>query len=487
MQANLLYRSEINSSENLAIIVQDLQQAQAYCANEQVWQYLQQQVNDDNKAKHQLIHLNQYTHHTFVLYSPVQENKPAHLVKEDFRKAGHSLSDLLDQEILSDLQIFAVADDAYAGECTLDVAEGLLLSVYQFLKYKKDPKYHPLIELRLSGATLNAEKAEELKNIVEGTFAARDLVNEPFVYLTAPQLSEEIKKLGNEAGFEVEVFDKAGIEAHNMEGLLTVNKGSIDPPTFNILTHKPDNAINEQPYILVGKGVVYDTGGLSIKPTGNSMDFMKSDMGGAAAVIGSLYALAKNKASLYVVGLIPATDNRPGQNAIAPGDVITYSNGKSVEIMNTDAEGRLILADALIYAKKYNPKLVLDFATLTGSAVRALGNEAMVMVGTAERTAKNELINSSETTFERMVELPLWEEYGASLESDIADINNLGTSEAQAIIAGKFLEHFVEGYPWIHLDIAGTAYLHKPQTYKGKNGTGSGVRLMYHFLTNLAN
>ncbi len=189
---------------------------------------------------------------------------------------------------------------------------------------------------------------------------------------------------------------------------------------------------------------------------------------------------------MYVIGLIPATDNRPGQNAIAPGDVITYSNGKSVEIMNTDAEGRLILADALIYAAKFKPQLVLDFATLTGSAVRALGNHGMVMMGTAERNIKNELLNSSEHTYERMVELPLWAEYGEPLKSDIADINNLGTAEAQAIIAGKFLEHFVDtNYPWVHFDIAGTAYLHKPQTYKGKNGTGSGVRLMYHFLTNL--
>ena len=447
MQIKLTHQSEIDSSQHLAIVIEDIQQAQAYCTNDQAWQYVQSQINEQNQAQPRVIHLNQYTHHTFFVYQPTQTNKPVYMVAERLRKAGHTIWSLISKEKLTNLQI-ASPDNAHS----LELAEGLLLSSYQFLKYKKEPTPHTLAEVMVISSAISQAQLQELENIIEGTFAARDLVNEPFVYLTAPQLSEEIKKLGQEAGFDVEVFDKAQITAHNMEGLLTVNKGSVDPPTFNILTHKPANAVNEQPYILVGKGVVYDTGGLSLKPTGKSMDFMKSDMGGAAAVIGSLYTLAKNNAPIYVIGLIPATDNRPGVNAIAPGDVITYANGKSVEIMNTDAEGRLILADALIYAKRFNPALVLDFATLTGSAVRALGNEALVMMGTAERTIKNKLIESSEATYERMVEFPMWEEYGERLKSDIADINNLGTAEAQAIIAGKFLEHFVEeNYPWIHM------------------------------------
>ena len=481
MQIKLTLQSEIDSSQHLAVIIQDIQEAQAYCANEPAWQYVQGQVDEKNKQRPQVIHLNQYTHHTFFIYQP-RSSQAAHYASEALRKAGHTLWGLVNQEKLSQLQLASPANPQ-----ALELAEGLLLSSYQFLKYKKNPAPHALKELLFVSAAIEAPQLKGLENIVAGTFVARDLVNEPFVYLTAPQLSEEIKKLGQEAGFEVEVFDKEQIIEHNMEGLLTVNKGSVDPPTFNILTHKPENAVNEQPYILVGKGVVYDTGGLSLKPTGKSMDFMKADMGGAAAVVGSVYTLAKNKAPLYVIGLIPATDNRPGLNAITPGDVITYANGKSVEIMNTDAEGRLILADALIYARRFNPALVLDFATLTGSAVRALGNEALVMMGTADRSTKNRLLESSEATYERMVEFPLWEEYGEPLKSDIADINNLGTAEAQAIIAGKFLEHFVEeNFPWIHMDIAGTAFLHKPQTYKGKNGTGSGVRLMYHFLTGFA-
>jgi len=477
MQIKLTLQSEIDSTQHLVVVVQDIQQAQSYCANDQAWQYVQSQVDDKNKQRSQVIHLNQYTHHTFFVYQP-PTHKPAYYTAEALRKAGHTLWGIISKEKLTQLQITS-PENAQA----LEVTEGLLLSSYQFLKYKKEPIPHTLQQLSVISSAITANQLQELANVVAGTFVARDLVNEPFVYLTAPQLSEEIKKLGQEAGFGVEVLDKEQIAAHNMEGVLTVNKGSVDPPTFNILTHKPENAVNEQPYILVGKGVVYDTGGLSLKPTGKSMDFMKSDMGGAAAVVGSLYTLAKNNVPLYVIGLIPATDNRPGLNAIAPGDVITYANGKSVEIMNTDAEGRLILADALIYARQFNPTLVLDFATLTGSAVRALGNEALVMMGTAERTTKSQLLESSEATYERMVEFPLWEEYGEPLKSDIADINNLGTAEAQAIIAGKFLEHFVEeNYPWIHMDIAGTAFLHKPQTYKGKNGTGSGVRLMYHFL-----
>ncbi|MEO1653113.1 MAG: M17 family metallopeptidase, partial [Bacteroidota bacterium] len=322
---------------------------------------------------------------------------------------------------------------------------------------------------------------DEMKNLVRANFLTRDLVNEPLIYLTATKMAEEIMGFGKEAGFHVEVFHKAKIESLGMNGLLAVNRGSVDPPTFSVIEYKPENARNTQPIVLVGKGVVYDTGGLSLKPTPNSMDFMKCDMGGAATVIGTLFALAKNNLPVYAVGLIPATDNRPGGNAITPGDVIEMMNGKSVEIKNTDAEGRLIMADALVYAKRYQPDLVIDLATLTGSAARAIGSEGMVMMGTASAEMKNSLIETGEEVYERLVEFPLWEEYGDQLKSDIADISNLGGATAGAITAGKFLEHFTES-PWIHLDIAGTAYFHKPSQYRGKNGTGIGVRLLYNFI-----
>ena len=234
--------------------------------------------------------------------------------------------------------------------------------------------------------------------------------------------------------------------------------------------------------MLVGKGVVFDTGGLSLKPTPGAMDMMKCDMAGGAAVAGTLYALAKNQVPLHVIGLVPATDNRPGGLAYAPGDVLTMHSGLTVEVKNTDAEGRLILADALHFAKKYDPTLVIDLATLTGAAVRALGTEALALMGTAPAETAAQLLAAGHAVHERAVEFPLWDDYAEHIKSDIADISNLGKPEAGQISAAKFLERFIEGTPWLHLDIAGPAYLTAPDSYRGKGGTGVGVRLLYEFL-----
>jgi len=265
-----------------------------------------------------------------------------------------------------------------------------------------------------------------------------------------------------------------------MGGLLAVNRGSIDPPTFNILEWKPKNATNKKPVVLVGKGVVFDTGGLSLKPTAKSMDFMKSDMAGAAVVAATLYAAAKSKLPIHVIGLIPATDNRPDGNAYVPGDVITMFDGTTVEIMNTDAEGRLILADALTYAKKYSPELVIDIATLTGSAVSIASSHAIVGMGNSEKHL-NKIKEIGNETFERIIEVPLWEEYAKPLKSTIADLNNLGTREGQTTIAGKFLEHFTD-YNWIHLDSAGVSFRFEKDNYLPVGGTGYGTRLLFNFL-----
>jgi leucyl aminopeptidase len=246
---------------------------------------------------------------------------------------------------------------------------------------------------------------------------------------------------------------------------------------------KPKSAKNKKPIILVGKGVVYDTGGLSLKPTANSMDIMKCDMGGAAAVSCAIYAIAKAKIPIHIVGLVPATDNRPGGNAYAPGDVVTMFDGTTVEVLNTDAEGRMILADALAYAKKYKPELVIDAATLTGSAMRAIGSYGSVVMGTASETAFNKLEESGENTYERTVRFPFWDEYGEEIKSPIADIKNLGGASAGAITAGKFLEHFTD-YPWIHVDIAGPAWADSDSGYLSKGGTGTGVRLFFDFVKN---
>lgn len=365
----------------------------------------------------------------------------------------------------------------------LYLAEGLLLSNYQFLKYFKDAdkRENKLKEISWIGG--EKKSAQYLNNTVKAVCWSRDLVNEPLSYLTASKLAEEIAAKGKEAKFEVDIFEKKKIEALKMGGLLAVNKGSIDPPTFTILEYKPKKAKNKKPVVLVGKGVVYDTGGVSLKPTANSMDLMKSDMGGAACMVGAIYGLALNKADIHVIGLIPATDNRPGQNAYVPGDIVKMYNGLTVEVLNTDAEGRMILADALSYSAKFDPELVIDAATLTGAAVRAIGTKASCMMGNAKSSILKKIEKSGQEVHDRVVELPFWDEYGEEMKSKIADLNNLGGGTAGMITAGKFLENFVEA-PYVHLDIAGPAFLTSPQDYKGVGGTGAGVRLLMNYLSN---
>ena len=401
---------------------------------------------------------------------------------ENIRIIGYNVSNICSKLKLKSVQLQSVCS-IKKGDYYL--AEGISLSNYQFLKYRQDKKelQNSLQSISICESILTTTDVQQLNNLTTAVYKSRDLVNEPLMYLTAPRLASEIRKMGKEAGFKVTVFGKKKIQGLKMGGVLSVNLGSIDPPSFSVLEYKHPKAVNKQPIVLVGKGVVYDTGGLSLKPTKDSMDHMKCDMGGAAAVAGSFYAVAKSKLPLNMIGLVPATDNRPGGNAYVPGDVITMYSGKTVEVLNTDAEGRMLLADALAYAKKYKPELVIDLATLTGSAVAAIGNQGIVCMGTADEKTKNKLKQSGHAVYERLVELPLWKEYRNLLNSDIADIKNVGGRLAGAITAGKFLEFFTD-YPWIHLDIAPTAWSHENRAYITKNGTGSGVRLLFDFLKN---
>ena len=399
-------------------------------------------------------------------------------VLEKYRRMGASVCLKLNLLKQTEVIFYSEKNQPYL----LAFAEGVTLANYKFSKYKIENK-NSLTKISISSKIDLTKEVEELAIVIDAIYRARDLVNEPVVFLTAEQLSLEIIKLGEEAGFSTEVFNKSKIQSLKMGGLLAVNAGSPNPPTFNVLEYKPDNALNKKPYVLVGKGVVYDTGGLSLKPTEHSMDMMKCDMAGAAAVIGAFYAISKNKLPIYIIGLIPATENRPDGNAITPGDIITMYNGKTVEVLNTDAEGRLILADALSYAKKYDPELVIDLATLTGSAVRAIGKEAIVYMGTADKNTKVAFEKTGMDVFERLVEFPLWEDYDQYIQSDIADLKNIGGSDAGAITAGKFMQHFTS-YPWLHLDIAAGAFMTSPFHYWIKGGTGLGVRLLYNFLKN---
>ncbi|MEM6844845.1 MAG: leucyl aminopeptidase [Bacteroidota bacterium] len=473
MSIKLKTAKSIKDKDDLIVLIGN---DESYELGEAEQQYLQQKIKD----KKDIIPINQYQRWVFFI-TPVAEESTEYTL-ETYRKRGASLYQALRQEGIKKIKISG-------GEAPqlLALAEGFLLASYEFSTYRKDLKEGvsaQIKEVSLVHAEVGSQEVREINNIVAGTFLARDLVNEPVISLNAEKLSKAFKKAGKDSDFKVEVFDKAKIKSLKMGGLLGVNAGSPDPPTFNILEYKSEKAVNKQPYVIVGKGVTYDTGGLSLKPS-TSMDTMKSDMGGSAAVIGTMMAVAKNKLPLHLIGLVPATDNRPGGNAIVPGDVITISDGTTVEVLNTDAEGRLILADALAFAKKYKPALVIDLATLTGAAAVAIGKEGMVVMGSASEEYKNQLKQAGEETYERLVEFPLWKEYRDYLKSDIADLKNIGGRMAGAITAGTFLKHFTD-YEWIHLDIAGVAFLNSPDGYRGKNGTGAGVRLLYHFFKRLA-
>jgi len=426
-------------------------------------------------AKDQLsVVLNQYSRSVFI--ECFKEQKTESKSFEKARERGAALLKKCNVAKFEEVELISASD----SDLSLYVAEGMALANYQFLKYftDADKKRNTLNAIYVQ---TNEMAIRDMNAVIAGTLHARDLVNEPLSYLTALQFSDDMVALGEEAGFKVEVLHKKQIETLKMGGLLAVNQGALEPPTFNVLTYKPENRTNSKPIVLVGKGIVYDTGGLSLKPTKNSMDIMKCDMGGGASVLGVLYAIAKAELPVHVVGLIPATENRPGGNAYAPGDVIHMMDNTSVEVLNTDAEGRLVLADALCYAKKYKPELVIDFATLTGAAVRAIGKYGIVAMGTADAQVQQELSESGEFTYERLAMMPFWDEYADLLKSDIADMTNLGPAEAGQITAGKFLEHFTD-YPWMHLDIAGPAFLSADDHYRLKGGTGSGVRILFDYL-----
>lgn len=401
--------------------------------------------------------------------------------KQKLRNFGATITEALNKAKAEEVVFESLAKN----DAALCIAEGMILANYQFLKYftKKDKKKNSLEAVFIRESNLSLKKIDELMIVVESTYKARDLVNEPVSYLTASKLAEEIELLGEEAGFKVDVLDQLKIETLKMGGLLAVNKGSVDPATFTIMEWKPKKAKNKNPIVLVGKGVVYDTGGLSLKPTPASMDMMKCDMGGAATVACAIAAIAKAELPVHVIGLVPATDNRPGGNAYAPGDVVKMFDGTTVEVLNTDAEGRMILADALSYAKKYKPELVIDFATLTGAAARAIGAHASVIMGTADDKTFKAFEASGDEVYERLVRFPFYDEYAEEIKSSIADLKNLGSAEGGAITAGKFLEHFTD-YPFIHVDIAAPAFLTADSTYIKKGGTGVGVRLLFDFIKN---
>jgi leucyl aminopeptidase len=394
----------------------------------------------------------------------------------------------------SDLEVGSVAWDLPGSSDAVeasDVVEGFALGSYRFDRYFTSTKKRSVRQFSL---VTDADSADHIRaaarrsfEIAEATCFARDLVNLAPGEKTATDLAGLAADSAAKFGYSSTIWDKKLIEEAGMGGLLAVNRGSTEPPTFTVLEWSPENAVNERPIVLVGKGVVFDTGGLSLKPTLNSMDKMKYDMAGAAAVLGAMEAVARVQLPLRVVGLVPATDNRPGEHAYVPGEVVRMHSGATVEVLNTDAEGRMILADALSYAKTLEPELVIDIATLTGAQVVALGTFAAAIMANDAAESKGflaSMVDAGTRSGDRVARLPLWSDYAELLKSDVADIKNIGNRQAGTITAAKFLEHFVD-YPWIHLDIAGPAYSDRGSGYRVKGGTGFGVRLFVEFLTSM--
>lgn len=386
-----------------------------------------------------------------------------------------------DERILSNTTF---ADDGEAIGAAL--AEGAALSVYTFGKYFTDAekKSTSLRHVRIvcnSAASLAAlQKGTDRARVVsEATCLARDLANAPPNEIYPATLAQRAKATGRRFSFSVKVLDQRRIQELKMGGVLAVAKGSEQPPRFIIMEYKPRRRTGNR-IVLIGKGVTFDAGGISIKVAAGMSD-MKMDMSGAAAVIATMSVAAQWKLPHHIIGLVPAVENLPGGAAMKPGDVITHLNGKTSEVDNTDAEGRLILADALAFAARYKPDVVIDLATLTGHVVVGLGHHASGMMGN-DQDVMDALREAGERTYERVWQLPMFEEYEKQIKSDIADVKNSGGRPAGAITAALFLKRFIGNYRWVHLDIAGTAMLNESLDYIPKGASGVGVRLLAEFL-----
>ncbi len=366
--------------------------------------------------------------------------------------------------------------------------EGARLALYKFQRYKYIPpeERHELKVLNLLLSQKDVLTAVRVavtcgEIIADAVSFTRDLINTPSRDKTPAILADYAVNMAKEYGMQCKVMSLPELKKLGMGGLLGVAQGSVQPPKFIILDYNA-RAKNQDTLVFIGKGITFDSGGICLKQA-KDMDLMKSDMSGAAAVIGAIMALSKMKVPQRIIGLMPCTENMPGGSAMKPGDIIKFSSGKTAEIANTDAEGRLILADALAYAETYHPQAVIDLATLTGSCVVALGTVVTGMMGNNEALKKRVQI-AGEKSWERVWELPLWEEYQEQIKSDIADIKNVGGSHGGAITAACFLSKFTEKYPWVHLDIAGTAWCEKNGAYTQKGASGVGVRLLVQLVRN---
>jgi leucyl aminopeptidase len=369
------------------------------------------------------------------------------------------------------------------------VAEGALLGLYQYTPFKtvdrEDLKNMEQLNIIAHEKDFSLIEATIKKTqvITQAVYFTRDLVSAPGNEMTPSVLAKKAQEIARRKNVTCKVLDKVKMKGLGMNSLLGVASGSNQAPKFIILEYFGSKK-GKAPIVLVGKGLTFDSGGISIKPA-EKMDEMKTDMSGGAAVMGAIMAAADLQLPLNIVGLIPATENMPSGTAYKPGDILKSFSGKTIEVINTDAEGRLILADALAYASKYKPAAIIDVATLTGACIVALGDDVIGMLGTDDKL-KNEINKAAQATGELVWELPLWESYSELIKSDIADYKNSGGRAAGTITAAAFLSKFAGHFPWVHLDIAGPAWSDKDKTYIPKGASGVTVRLLVEFLRNRA-
>lgn len=368
------------------------------------------------------------------------------------------------------------------------LVEGWLLGSYSFQKYKSNTEERPRTKvetLSVNSVEISQSQFERActtgQVIAEATNLGRSLIAEPASYMTPGKLAEEARRVASKCGLTCKVMDVPQLEKLGMGAFLGVAKGAKEPPKFIVLKYEPEKAAKKK-IAIVGKGITFDSGGLSLK-TAQGMEHMKYDMSGAAVVIGTMQVIGSLRpAAVSVMGVIAATENMPGDGALHPGDVLKSLNGKTIEVNNTDAEGRLVLADALTYAVRQGVDELIDVATLTGACVTALGRVAAGIMGSDQRLV-DELIAAGGKAGEKLWQLPLFDEYKELLKSDIADLKNAGSrGEAGSASAAMFLKEFVNGKPWAHLDIAGPAWLDKDRDECNKGGTAFGVRTLCHYI-----
>lgn len=415
----------------------------------------------------------------------------AELTAKTFMQAAKaSLKALTNKGISTVVSTLAtVALDGHPTQKTVSLlAQAMLDASYEVnaVKQKKEDKKAKKTKKKITIHVASTDIADAALGLSHGQAIAigmnytKDLGNLPPNICTPTYLADQAKKMGKQYGAKVKILEEADCEKLGMGSFLGVTKGSAEPAKFIIIEHKKGKK-SQKPIVLVGKGITFDTGGISLKP-GSGMDEMKYDMGGAASVMGTMKAIGEMALPLNVVCVVPTCENMPDGTAIKPGDILTSMSGQTIEVLNTDAEGRLILCDALTYVEKFNPSVVVDVATLTGACVVALGHHATAVYSNEDDLA-NELLAAGENALDRGWHMPMWDDYQSQLDSNFADIANIGGRDGGSITAACFLSRFAKNYTWAHLDIAGVAW----KSGKDKGSTGRPVPLLTEFLVNRAN